>query len=118
MGVGIGYNNSDWPFPGFNSSIDYRSKDDVPASPTAPDDTPFISKTYKPVTSAGNPSRLLIMADTTGGNSIGNFQYLANQVGYRHLNSTNVLFMDSHVGGTRNAEIDIANGNIDIYMKK
>ncbi|GEM_PF-1178636 len=102
--TGIGYNNSDWPFPNFTSGIDYKQ------------DPAVTSKSYIPVLSASNASKLVTLVDTNGGSAWGNLT--TSNVNYRHLKSCNLAFMDGHVGSSKNAYNDMVDGSIDVYMKK
>ena len=109
--IWIGYNNNKNPFPRFTSGIE---------------DDGNIPKTYLPITQAGNVDRLVVLLDvtdetvgTSGARAFGKIAILDNNVSYRHLKTTNILFMDGHVGYSSNIEVDYSNGNgdIDIVME-
>ncbi|RMD75289.1 MAG: DUF1559 domain-containing protein [Lentisphaerae bacterium] len=101
----IGYNNNDWPFPRFSSSIDYRST------------PPHIAKVWHPVSRALNAEKLLVLADV-GGQAWGKVTIAANQIKYRHFQKTNTLFLDLHVDTSKNLEYDYSSGNIALVMKE
>ncbi len=98
----IGYNDSDWPKNMFTSQVNSNGT------------------TVKPYTQtfrATNPSKVLVLADTPSSFKWGKVGYTDNQISYRHLNATNISFMDGHTERSTNLERDTNTGLISVKMK-
>jgi len=107
LAIGIGCNNSDYPYPNFNTNVlDYST------SPWSAWKTP-----WSPITRGGNLSKLLLFADTK---SVKHFQNLtsgANGIVYRHKNNSNVAFVDGHVASSNNLLRDYNSGAFALQLK-
>jgi prepilin-type N-terminal cleavage/methylation domain-containing protein/prepilin-type processing-associated H-X9-DG protein len=98
---GLGYNNCAWPNNGFNGSVTLTS-----------------SSVWSPITRSRRPEKVITLGDTTG-------NYLWNHINpsggeynasLRHLRSTNLGFMDGHVGSSRDLWRDYNSGFITPKM--
>lgn len=98
----IGYNNSDWPFPLFSTTI----KEDG-----------SLAKEYVPVHVASNPEKLLVLIDTPSSYAWGNVK--ETSISYRHSNKVNFLLMDGHVADSEDLESDVKVDQIyDVAMER
>lgn len=90
--LGIGYNNSDYPYPEFNTNIlnYYAAAGGLIYTG---------KKTWKPITRGRNLSRLVILVDSLdqNGNPSDSFGNLNDRVAYRHAGHANGAFADGHV---------------------
>lgn len=93
--LGIGYNNSAWPYSNFSSAVNFT------VSP------PTKATTYNPTKSAKKPDKVLVIGDCKDRNLSNTYVPTSfwgrlpdgNECNadYRHLGSTNIGFMDGHV---------------------
>ena len=102
----LGYNNCDWPFSRFTSSI---SK------------TGTMPKPYERATRANNSAKLLTLVDTMSKSGWQSFNPASSdRAGWypRHSEKANVAFMDGHVGVTRDLRADCLAKEIDVVLKQ
>ena len=95
--MGIGYNNSDYPYPNFNTNIlnYYEAAGGLIYTG---------KKTWLPITRGRNLSRLVVLVDSQdqNGNPSDSFGNLVDRVAYRHAQQTNVAFADGHIRNSNN----------------